>query len=83
MQVAHKVVTVLGVQGHERAAHDDEFDLVYAVAQALELVHPVPGLQVRVVPRSDRPHRRGLGSDKPRVSSKRQSKARASLEPTS
>lgn len=50
VQVADEEVAVVVGQRHEGAAHDDELDLVDAVAQLLQLLHPVPRLQVRVVP---------------------------------
>lgn len=47
MEVADEVVTVVLGQGHERATHDDELDLVHTVSETLELVHTVPSLEVR------------------------------------
>ena len=54
-----KVAIFLG-QAHERAAHDDELDLVDAVAELLELLEAMLGLQVGIVARSYGAHRRRL-----------------------
>ena len=49
VQVPDEIVLVLVLEGHERAAHHDELDLVHRVAELAELVHAILRLQVRVV----------------------------------
>ena len=60
VQSPDEIVSVVCRKRHESAAHQHKLDLVGAVAEAAELVEPRPGLDVRVVPRPDRPHARGL-----------------------
>ena len=57
VQVADEVVSVVGREGHEGPAHDHELDFVDVVAELLQLLHPVLGLDVGVVPGADGPHR--------------------------
>ena len=56
MQAAHKVVAVLWRQAHERAAHQDELDLVDDVAEAPQLLDAAARLRVGVVARADGAH---------------------------
>ena len=35
MKVSNEVVSIAGIQGHESPPHDDEFDFVSVVTQAL------------------------------------------------
>eukprot|EP00192_Tetraselmis_astigmatica_P006272 CAMPEP_0117680824 /NCGR_PEP_ID=MMETSP0804-20121206/18590_1 /TAXON_ID=1074897 /ORGANISM="Tetraselmis astigmatica, Strain CCMP880" /LENGTH=441 /DNA_ID=CAMNT_0005490411 /DNA_START=369 /DNA_END=1691 /DNA_ORIENTATION=- len=60
MEVPHEVVAVLGGQGHEGAAHEDELHLVDDVPKLAELIHPAAGLDVGVVPGPDGAHAGGL-----------------------
>jgi len=57
---AHEGVAVVGGEGHERAAHQDELDLVGRVAQAPQLLDARARLRIGVVPRADRAHARRL-----------------------
>jgi hypothetical protein len=43
-------------QGHERATHDDKLDLVDTVAELLELINTMLGLEIWIVPGTDGPH---------------------------
>ena len=54
VQVPDEIVLVLVLEGHERAAHHDELDLVHRVAELAELVHAILRLQVRVVSARDK-----------------------------
>ena len=54
VQVPDEIVLVLVLEGHERAAHHDELDLVHRVAELAELVHAILRLQVRVVSAGDK-----------------------------
>mmetsp|Transcript_32404 Transcript_32404/g.49570 ORF Transcript_32404/g.49570 Transcript_32404/m.49570 type:complete len:387 (-) Transcript_32404:89-1249(-) len=56
MQVSDEVVTVLLIQAHESTSHDDELHLVGVMAEALELLDSVLGLQVRIIPGTDCSH---------------------------
>jgi hypothetical protein len=56
MKVSDEVVSVLLVQGHEGTTHHNEFNLICVVAQSLQLLYPILGLKVGVVPSTDGPH---------------------------
>ena len=60
VQVTHEPVAILRRQRHERAPHQDVLNLVDAVTQPAQLVHPAARLNVRVVPRAYRAHARGF-----------------------
>mmetsp|Transcript_9961 Transcript_9961/g.38864 ORF Transcript_9961/g.38864 Transcript_9961/m.38864 type:complete len:252 (-) Transcript_9961:18-773(-) len=60
VQVTHEPVAILRRQRHERAPHQDVLNLVHAVTQPAQLVHPSARLNVRVVPRAYRAHARRL-----------------------
>ena len=53
VEVPDEIVLVLVLEGHERAAHHDELDLIHRVAELAELVHAILRLEVRVVSAGD------------------------------
>ena len=54
--VPYKVVSVIFWQWHESASHDNEFNLINAVSQLLQLVHSMLGLQIGIVTSTNRSH---------------------------
>ena len=62
MQVSNEIVPVLFVQAHERSSHNNKLDLVNAVAELLELLQTVLGLQVGIISSSNGSHRGRLVS---------------------
>lgn len=60
MKIPNKVIPVIIWQGHESPTHDDKLHLVHTVSELLQLLHPLPRLQVGVIPRPDGPHRSWL-----------------------
>lgn len=56
MEISDEIVAVLFVKAHEGASHDDEFNLVCVVTEALELFDSVFGLEVWVVAGADGTH---------------------------
>lgn len=60
MQIADEVVSVLRIHAQECSTHNNELHLIYTVSKSLQLLHSVPCLEVWVVSRPNRSHRRRL-----------------------
>jgi hypothetical protein len=56
VEISDEVVAVALIQTHERATHDDEFDLVGVVPETLQLLDSILGLEVRIISCSDCSH---------------------------
>ena len=60
MEISNKVVSVLLVEGHESSSHYDEFYLIHIMTNFLQLLDPIPSLDVGIVSCPDGPHRGGF-----------------------
>ena len=56
MEISDEVVSVLLVEGHKSSSHYDEFYLIHVVTDFLQLLDPIPRLNVGVVPCPDGSH---------------------------
>ena len=44
VEIAHKVVAILGIEAHERASHDDELDLIDRMSEHTQLIDAIARL---------------------------------------
>lgn len=60
MEVPDEIVPVLLIEGHEGTPHDDEFNLIRIMPQALQLFDTVLRLQIGIISCANRAHRSRL-----------------------
>ncbi len=56
MQIPNEVIPILLIKRHKGAAHNNKLNLINIMANLLELLDPIPGLNIGIIPSPDGPH---------------------------
>ena len=56
MQIPNEVIPILLIKRHKGSPHNNKLNLINIMPNLLELLNPIPGLNIGIIPGPDSPH---------------------------